>query len=454
MELTQKKSLNTFKLVMIAIVSVDSLRNLPIGAQYGLPLVTFYLFAGLGFFLPLAWVSSRLAVRFPKVGGSYVWIEAAFGKKLGYLSIWLQWTYNMIWYPTIFAFISSTVASLVAPQLESNKWFILMSCASLFWLITLIHSRGVRASSWLSTISALIGTLLPMALIIGFAAYWLATGSPSATPLTLMNLIPTQDTFNDLGYFSNILFSLLGLEVIAMHAGNVANAQSVYPRALAISAVTIITTLILSSLALCIIIPPGKISLIGGIMDVFNAFFSAYHLPFASTLIGWCIVIGGVGIASSWMIGLARGLHTALVSTNTSETLQKLNKNGVPMNVLIFQGFIYTLLLSAFLMLSNVNQSYWLLSALTAQFSLLYYVLLFAAALKLFRAEQRGWLLPTSGGLISVIGIIVGFMPPASMRDDHLLQYELFMMLSLVAFCAIPYLVLRWKSRKLSEEIA
>jgi len=459
----KRKYLSTFQLIMIAIVSVDSLRNLPIGAQYGLSLVTFYILAGLAFFLPLTFVASQLAKRFPNVGGSYVWVEAAFGKKSGYLSIWLQWTYNIIWYPTIFAFISSTLASLIDPDLANNRWFILTTCICFFWLLTFLHSYGVKAIAWISTTSAIIGTLFPMLLITALAIYWVASGTPSATPLAATALLPSKETLKDIAYFSNILFSLVGIEVIAMHAGNVANPQKSYPRALIISAFIILITLVLSSLALCIVIPPGKIMLLSGVMDVFALFFAAHHFPLGTKIIGWCIVIGSLGIASSWMIGIARGLHVALTKSKLPKTLHKLNKHEVPVNILYLQGLVYTLLLSAFLLLPNVNNSYWLLSALASQFSLLYYVLLFSAAFKLFRGSpsrnQRreddsspamktprtilGILLPASGSIISLAGIIVGFIPPSNIPAGNILQYKLFMLAGLIIFCLLPFLFLR-----------
>jgi len=408
--------------------------------------------------LPLAWVASQLAVRFPNVGGSYLWVEAAFGKTFGYLSVWLQWTYNIIWYPTIFAFIASTLLSLINPDIQSNKWLILLICAGSFWLITFIHSFGMRASSWISSVSAIIGTIFPMFLMIGFAAYWIISSAPSATPLSMQGLLPNAEAYTNLAYFANILFSLLGLEVIAMHAGNVVNPEKAYPRAIFFSATIILTTLILSSLALCIVIPPGKLMLLSGIMDVFRLFFASYHFPLGTTLIGWCIVIGGFGIASSWMIGLARGLHVAMASTNAPAVLQKLNRHGVPVNVLCFQGVIYTILLSAFLLFPNVNSSYWLLSAMSAQFALLYYVLLFSAAIKLFSTMPQsswnrflGYVLPGIAALVSVSGIAVGFIPPSNVGAAHVLSYEFFMVCSLIAFCVVPFLVLQKKHGKKSR---
>lgn len=449
----KKNTLGLFSLIMIAIVSVDSLRNLPIGAQYGFSLITFYLLAAITFFIPLTWIASKLTTGFPKTGGSYLWVEAAFGKSFAYLSIWLQWVYNIIWYPTIFAFISSTVASLLFPNFANNKWYLFLTCLSLFWILTFVHFRGVRAIAWVSAASAIVGTILPMLLIMALACYWLASGQPSATPLTMDALLPNKETFKDIAYFSNILFSLLGIEVIAMHAGNVTNPKTAYPRAFIISAMIILFTLVLSSLALCVVIAPGKLMLISGVMDVFHLFFATYHFPYGAQIIGWCIVLGGFGIASSWMIGLARGLHVALTSTRAPKFLHKLNKHGVPLNVLCLQGVVYTILLSAFILMPNVNNSYWLLSALTSQFALLYYILLFAASFKLLsKMEDRSActnvlrvLFPVSGIIISIAGITAGFIPPSDVAADNILQYKIFMGIGLVVFCLVPFFVGRMK---------
>lgn len=443
------RSLGLFSLVMIAVISVDSLRNLPIGAQYGFAVITFYLVAGVTFFFPLAWIAARLATKYPHTGGSYLWVKDAFGKHFGYLSIWLQWIYNIIWYPTIFAFISVTLASLIHPGWENNKWFILLISLGCFWLLTYAHCFGIRMASWVSAFSAIVGTLLPIVFITGLAAYWLISGHTSATPLSWSALIPDHYALHNLAFFSNILFSLLGLEVIAMHAGNVKNPEKNYPRSLAISAILILTTLTLGSLSLCIIIAPDKIALISGLMDTFRLFLNAYHLSYAINLIGWAIIIGSVGIASSWMLGLARGLHVAISSSNLPVKLQRLNKRGMPAPILIMQGIVYSALTSVFLLFPNVNSSYWILSALTSQFALLYYVILFVAAIKLLRttaktASQKTlcFLLPGMACLISVVGILVGFLPPEQISPDGILKYELLIIGAFLVFCLLLAVVL------------
>jgi amino acid transporter len=424
-----RAALGVFKLVMIAIISVDSIRNLPIAAQYGTALITFYLIAGIAFFYPLIKVSSFLANRYPNTGGSYLWIQDAFGPYWGFLSIWLQWIYNVIWYPTIFAFMSTTLAVIFSPVEAQSNLFILITSLVLFWAITLINCFGIRAIGWVSTISTVLGTLIPMAFIIGVAAYWLLSGHPSATPLSFHGLIPTQANLSDLGFFTNILFSLLGIEVIAMHAGDVNNPARSYPRALMISGIVILTSLILSSLALCILIPADQIGLIGGVMDAFTVFFNTYHLSWVTQLMGIAIIIGGLGIATSWISGLARGLRVASLSSRLPSCFQTLNRHDMPQAILIAQACIFTALTSLFLFSSNLQHSYWLLSNMTAQFALLFYVILFCAALRLFRRAKQSlihqfWII--IGILISLAGIGIGFIPPASLiNHEAIVHYEL-----------------------------
>ena len=415
--LAHKKPLGLLSLTMMAIISVDSLRNVPIAAQYGLSLVSFYLIAALFFFFPLAWISARLAASFPKAGGSYAWISQAFGHRWGTLALSLQWINNIIWYPTIFVFITVSLAHLLLPEWTHNKIFILGASLVLFWLITALHCFGVRVSAWISIGSALIGTVIPMVFIIGFAAYWLLSGHPSASALTWHALLPASLGSSNLAYFSNILFSLMGLDLIAMYAGQVNNPTRDFPKALAFSSVFILVSLIGSSLALCIIIPCSKIALIDGLMETLDVFFLGNKYSFAYALMGGSIIIGGLGIASSWMIGLARGLHAALSQMNAPALFQRINAQGVPANLMLIQALIFSLLLIPFIGLASMSRAYWILSAITAQFALVYYIIFFLAAMALFRKQDRGlgfWqrLAAISACLISLIGMIAAFIPP------------------------------------------
>ena len=449
-------SLGVFKLFMIAIVSVDSIRNLPITAQYGTSLLSFYLIATLGFFIPLILVTNHFTTRYPNVGGSYLWIQDAFGKQWGFVSIWLQWVYNIIWYPTIFAFISTTLATMISSSLETNKIFILLSSLGFFWILTAINCRGIRTIGRINTFYAIAGTFVPMLLIIMLAAYWLLSGHPSATPLTWHALIPKANNLMNLAFFINILFSLLGIDSIAMHAGDVRSPSRTYPKVLTLASIIIVFSLSLSSLAICIVVAPEKIGLISGLMAAYSLFFTKYNMAWAVQFIGCAIIIGGLGIASSWIISLARGLNVASMSPNSilPKNFRRLNRHRMPQVILIFQGIVFTLLTSLFLIFPDINHSYWILSSMTGQFALLYYVLLFLAAFKLLRQEKQGrglfiWLI--LGLTTSIIGIFIGFIPPENVVGAKaIMHYESVIIFGAIFFMAPLYYVPLLAKRKKS----
>ncbi len=110
-----KKPLGVFSLVMINVIAVDSLRTLPISAHYGSSIIFYYLLAAITFFIPAALVTAELATGWPTKGGIYAWVKEAFGAKVGFLIIWLQWIYNIVWYPTILSFVAVTIAYLIKP---------------------------------------------------------------------------------------------------------------------------------------------------------------------------------------------------------------------------------------------------------------------------------------------------------------------------------------------------
>ena len=146
--LPSKRVLSVFSLVMINVIAVDNLRTLPLSAQLGFSLVSYYLFAAAAFFIPVALVAAELATAYPSTGGLYVWVREAFGRRVAFMTIWLQWIYNIVWYPTILVFIVATMAYLFAPDLAKNRFYLLGTTVGLFWIMTLINCFGIEASDF------------------------------------------------------------------------------------------------------------------------------------------------------------------------------------------------------------------------------------------------------------------------------------------------------------------
>lgn len=447
-----KRVLSVFSLVMINVIAVDSLRTLPLTAKLGLPLISYYLLAAIAFFIPVALVAAELATAFPETGGIYVWVREAFGRRVGFITIWLQWIYNIVWYPTILAFIAATFAYLFAPELANNKTYLLISIVILFWLFTCLNCFGMKLSGFVSIIGASIGTLLPMIGIILLGLTWFIQGRPLEIEAP-SSWLPDFSSLGNLSLFSAVLFGLLGMEMSAVHAEEVKNPQRDYPRALLYSTVIIFSTLVLGSLAIVIVVPASKLSVVSGFIDAYAVFFHTYHMPWMTAVIAGFIILGGLSGVSAWIIGPTKGLLVAARDGCLPQSLARVNRHGAPIVILILQGIIFTLLTSVMVLFESINAAYWILSDLCAQMALLVYVFMFAAAIKLrySRSYPTGayripggngvmWLVAGAGMLCSLLAILIGFVPPTQIKIENTFIFESFLMGGLIIFVFFPWI--------------
>ena len=100
----------------------------------------------------------------------------------------------------------------------------------IFWLATLINAMGIRTASWLSIIGAIVGTILPMLFLMILGFLWAAHGDPLAIALGWQQYLPQQGTLSDASFFVVILFSLIGIEMSAVHAGDVKHPEKTFPK--------------------------------------------------------------------------------------------------------------------------------------------------------------------------------------------------------------------------------
>ncbi len=455
-----KKILSVFSLVMINVIAVDSLRTLPMSAKLGLPLVSYYLVAAIAFFIPVALVAAELATAYPNTGGIYVWVREAFGRRAGFITIWLQWIYNVVWYPTILAFIAATLSYLFAPHLANNKVYLLITALSLFWLFTLLNCYGMKISSIVSILGASFGTILPMVGIGVLGAIWLLQGKPIAvsTPSTW---VPDFSSLGNLALFSAVLFGLIGVEMSAVHAEDVKNPQHDYPRAILYSTILILATLVMGSLAIVIVVPNEHLSVVSGLIDAYAIFFESYHMPGMTKIIAILIIMGGISGVSAWIIGPTKGLLVSARDGSLPEFFSKVNKHGAPVPILIAQGLIFTLLCAVFILFDSINAAYWLLSDLSAQMALMVYIFMFSAAIKLRYSQPEKprsyvipggkpvmWLVAGMGILCCVAAMFIGFIPPTQIPIGNIYFFESFLVGGLILFVALP-----WIFAKKHEEI-
>lgn len=447
-----QRRIGVFSIAMITAGSVDSIRNLPATALFGSSLIFFFVLAAIFFLLPCALVAAELSSTLDSEGGVFSWVDRAFGQTAGFLAVWFQWIENVIWYPTILSFVAGTLGYLLFPHWVDNKIFMVAVILIAFWSVTAINLFGIRASAWVANACAIMGLLIPMALIITLGVIWVLKGHPVHIHFNWSSLVPVHGGAGLWVSLTGIMMSFCGMEIAAVHTQDVVNPQRDYPRAMCLATIIILFTLMSGSLAIAIVLPAQKISLVAGIMQAFDAFFSAYHLGWLLPLIALMLILGGIGGVNNWIIAPTRGLQFALRLSKAPSILTESNRFGAPVLLLLLQAVIVTVISLVFLLMPSINGSYWLLTALAAQLYMLMYLMMFAAALVLrFKqsVERRsGFVIPGgtigiilvcgAGLLAAMVTLVIGFIPPSAINVGSVQQYEAFLVVGLLLMTVIP----------------
>ncbi|MCH9643734.1 MAG: APC family permease [Gammaproteobacteria bacterium] len=446
---------------MITVGSVDSIRNLPTTALFGSHLIFYFVLAAIFFFLPTALISAELVSYDETHGGVYKWVRHAFSERMGFLAIWFQWTENVIWYPTILSFVAGTLAYVISPHLAQNKWFLVAVILVSFWGLTILNLLGIKTSAIFANICALAGLLIPMIFIIALGVVWIVQGDPLQISFHASALIPHYHGGNDVWIaLTAVMMSFAGVEIATVHADDVKNPQKTYPRALLISTIILVITLVLGSLAIAISVPTHEISLVSGVMQTFGVFFDKFHLHALLWVMGVILVIGGLGGVNNWVIAPTRGLYYAACDGSLPKIFQKTNQHGAPVALLLFQVVLVTIIALVFLLLPTVNAAYLLLTAMAAQQYILMYVLMFLAGIKLryakfnnhgFRITPYRWgtaLVAIAGIVGSVIVFVIGFIPPTFTNIGSIPRYELTLGVGFIALCVIPFVLYHFCQRR------
>ncbi len=460
------KGLTLFTLILLITGAVDSIRNLPAAALFGPSLIFTFLIAAFIFLIPAALISAQLAARPGTAHGVYHWTRAALGDHFAFIAIWLQWVSNLVWFPTILSFIGGALAWLISPTLAQNKLWLVSIILSLFWSVTFINLRGIRVSAWFASFCAITGLIIPVVVILILTGLWLLSGKPLHIHFTMHNTVPNPLNPQSWVSLTAIMTSFLGIELAAVHARDIANPQKNFPRALGLSVIVILVTMITGSLAIAIVLPQNEISLVNGVLQAFSHFFAVWHLAPLMPIMTGMIIIGSIGGIISWTISPARGLLQAGEANYLPPFLRTLNRHGVARNLLITQAMLVTLFCLAFLVMPSINGSYWLLTSLNTQLYTLMYVILFIGAFKMARDNT---LTPTSGftipggkwglSIVCVIGLfgcilteVIGFLPPETINTGSAMHYEMIFVTSMIILLLPALLLCLYRDKR--EKIA
>ncbi len=420
------KILGVFALAMINVAAVLSIRNFPSMAEFGWSSIGWYLIGTVLFLIPISLAGAELATGWPEGGGVYNWVKKAFGDKGGFIAIFCDWSNNLVWFPTVLAFIASTLAFAITPDLANNSFYMLSVMMIVFWGTTAIAYFGPGVTAKFSNVGVILGSIVPIVIIIFFGIWWVITGAATALPaFTPGAMIPKID-FSTLPFFATIILMFAGMEMAGFHALETKNPQKDYPKAIAFSALIIFLCSVLGTLAIAFVIPTAKLSLASGVMQAIQYFFVTVNLPWLVAPMAVLVTIGGVILLAAWLIGPAKGLGVVALDGNMPPVFNRHNKYGSPVAILVTQALIGSAISLLYVILPSVNQAYWIMSAMTVELLCIMYVLIFAALIKLRYSKPDQprpftipggmagiWIVGGLGGIGVVFAFVVGLFPPS-----------------------------------------
>ncbi|MBO5407057.1 MAG: amino acid permease [Bacteroidales bacterium] len=428
----QVAKLGVFTLAIMNVTAVVSLRGLPAEAEYGLSSAFYYLFAAIVFLIPTSLVAAELAAMFKdKQGGVFRWVGEAFGKKWGFLAIWLQWIESTIWYPTVLTFGAVAIAFIGMGQahdmaLASNKIYSLVVVLAIYWLATFISLKGMGWVSKVAKIGGLVGTIIPAALLVVLGIVYLATGGVPQMDFH-GSFFPDLTNFNNLVLASGIFLFYAGMEMSGIHVTDMENPAKNYPKAIFMGAFITVLIFVLGTFALGVIIPQKEINLTQSLLIGFDKYFAYLHASWLSPVIAVALAFGVLASVLTWVSGPSKGIFAVGKAGYLPPFFQKSNENGVQRNILLVQGAIVTVLGLLFVVMPSVQSFYQILSQLTVVLYLIMYLIMFAAAIKLrynmkdyerpYRIGKRGnammWIVSGLGFCGSLLAFVLSFIPPA-----------------------------------------
>lgn len=464
-------SMSIFAMAMMTSAAIMSLRGLPMIAKEEFTLFFYIGFATIMFLIPAALVAAELGGMFgEQEGGVYTWVKEAFGKRFGFVAIWLQWVQNVVWYPTPLAFAAATFAYIIgATNLASNGIYTGVFCIVFYWLATWLSARGSSLITRVTSYGFVTGSILPAFILVGLAIAWWLQGHPlgfanlpasQSSIDAVVNhhtnplLFPHIKSLGDIAFLAGVILLFAGVEVHAVHANRMSRPQIQYPLALLVTSIIVFVIFTLGAFSLAAIMPYNSINLESGLIQTFDTALSQFRMSWFLPIAGILIMFGALASVTSWIVGPSRGLLQTAKDGLLPEAMARTNQHGVQINILLIQGGIVTLLSLIYFVFKNVSVAFFLIGAMTITLYLIMYVLMYAAGIRLRYTHPdmpRKFRVP--GGIVGmwflcllglsgvIFSFMVAFFPPSQLPVGNPSMYVILVTGGTIIFSSIPFFI-------------
>ena len=256
----------------------------------------------------------------------------------------------------------------------------------------------------------------------------------------------------------------LGVEASATHVNEMSNPGRDYPLAMLLLMVAAICLSSVGGLSIAMVIPGNEINLSAGVMQTFTVLMShvAPEIEWTVRVISALLLLGVLAEIASWIVGPSRGMYVTAQKNLLPAAFAKMNKNGVPVTLVISQLVITSI---ALIILTNTgggnNMSFLIALALTVVIYLCAYFMLFIGYIVLVLKHpdlKRTFNIPGGKGvklvvaivglLTSIMAFIVSFLPPDNIQGDSTDMYVELLVVSFLVVLALPFILYAVHDRK------
>ncbi len=427
-----ERALRTRDIVLFNVAAIVGMRWIALAAASGPSSLFLWVLAALVFFIPQGFAVTALSSAIPEEGGLYVWTSRAFGQRQGFLAGWLYWASNITYFPTLT--LSTVVFALYVfgtkyAALEQSQTYAAGASLVLLAIALLFNIVGMKTGKWVQNIGGLAQWLPSLVLLfVGIVAL---TSSGSATPMPAASLLPNFAALPTVLFFANLCFGYAGLELAPTMAGEVVEPRRTFPRAIAISGISIAACYLLGTISILWALPKSEVSILSGVNQAITKAGAAHGFAWLGPPIALLMTLAGLGGIGAWLIGTARLLFVGGLDRYLPAIFAKTHpKWKTPWFAMVFQAAFSAIFILAATQGSTVKDAYLKLVNATLIVYFLPYLYMFASAIRL-RAEiaRQPEAIPVPGGragsvfwnslgfLTTLVSIVLALIPPADTPD-------------------------------------
>ena len=273
--------------------------------------------------------AAEVSAAIPKTGGMMVYIEEIYGKKLGFLTGWMQ---TVLFFPATAAAIAVMFGQQAA-LLLNNSSLVMPMTIGLILLIGILNTFGSKTSGAIQTVST-VCKLIPLGLIIVFGFIKGSGDNPIMNPLVAEGIRP-------MGVIGQLLVAILfaydGWINVGALAGEMKNPGKDLPKAI-IGGLSIVMAInVVINLAYLWVLPASELAQYASPASIVA---EKIFGPVGGKLINVGILVSVFGCLNGYLLTGPRIPYTLANQKVLPAMFGKLNKHGVPANATLFMAVL------------------------------------------------------------------------------------------------------------------